>query len=423
MAAKLGPPPKPFRFAGISAGIKRNGRPDLALLWSPLPCAYAVAYTSNHVKAAHILWNERHLDPRRIHAVLVNSGNANAATGRKGVDDCSAIARSAERELGLRPGTVALASTGVIGHRLPVDKIQSSLPRLHSKLDTEGWSAFSKAIMTTDTRPKVSVRRLGLEAGLSTVMGFAKGAGMIGPRLIPYPPHAGQGRCGTWGRKVERNARPTHAPSATMLAFVASDARFASGELRSILARAIEESFNSIMVDGDMSTNDSVFLLSSGLAPVLPSEKDRVSGAIRGVLRDLALQIVSDGEGATKTVAIRVTQARNATSAEAVGRAIALSPLVKTALYGQDPNWGRILAAAGSTRSPIDPDRTTIRLNGIPLYIRGLPAGPTDLRRARLAVRRPQIEIEVSLGLGKAEKVVYTTDLSPRYVAINAAYD
>lgn len=400
MAGSMIQAPVPFRFAGLSAGIKRNGRPDLGLIWSPLPCAYAVAYTSNHARSAHIQWNERHLDPRRLHAVLVNSGNANAATGREGIEDCAAIARSAESVMGLPPGTVALASTGVIGHRLPVGKIQSALPRIHSQLDQDGWKAFSKSIMTTDTRPKVSCRQLHAKAGLCTVLGFAKGAGMISPRLV-----------------MPRRR------FATMLAFIITDAAVSSGGLRRILSLSLPESFNAISVDGDMSTNDTVMVMASGLVPLRKSEQRAFEQAVAEVMRDLALAIVEDGEGATKHLVIRVAGAKNRGDAEVLARAVGGSALVKTAMYGQDPNWGRILAALGSTRVPIDPEKVDIVIGTCRLFHKGVPTGQAPMHHARRVMKRRCLPILVKVGSGDGQFTLHSTDLSHKYVTINAAYE
>lgn len=391
-------PPMAFKFSGTAAGIKRNGKSDVGLITSAHPCAFAAAYTANHLKAAPLLWNVAHLRSGVLQAVVANSGNANAATGSGGLRVCDAIAGAAAKILRLRKGTVALASTGVIGKPLPADRIIRALPRLARDLRTDGWKDFARAIMTTDTRPKISQKSLG-HAGGPSILGIAKGAGMIGPHLlIPSRPHA------------------------TMLAFIMTDARITSSALREALHSGLPGSFNAISVDGDMSTNDTVFVMASGASSRKVS-RETFRKALHEVMGDLAMQIVRDGEGATKFVSIRVRGAGTVREAEIVARAIGQSPLVKTAIFGEDPNWGRILSAAGSTSVLLRPERTTLRIAGVLLFRRGRPAQASAIHTARRLMKNRDIGIHLDLGVGDESFTLATSDLSPGYVTVNAKYD
>jgi glutamate N-acetyltransferase/amino-acid N-acetyltransferase len=373
-----------FVAAGVHCGLRKNGKPDLALVRSTMPSVGAALFTENRVQAAPVIVSRAHLEAAQPQAVVANSGNANAATGDAGIADAHATAAEAARLLGIEPEQVVVLSTGVIGQRLPVDRLLAGLSDAAAALGGEG-DAAAEAIMTTDTRPKLAqVTGAGF-----TVGGIAKGSGMIHPQL------------------------------ATMLAVVTTDYPLEADEPPVFLRPAVEESFNSISVDGECSTNDAVVLLANG-ASEAPRDDVAFADALHTVCRDLAAQIVADGEGATVVAEIVVSGAASAAEAKAVARRIATSPLVKTALFGKDANWGRVLAAAGSAPfnggfAHLDPGRVTLRYNGALVLERGAlhDVEPDD-------IDAPTIELDLGLGDGTARYL--TTDFSYDYVRINAEY-
>ncbi len=377
-----------FVASGVHCGIRRSA-PDLALVRSTTPAVGAAMFTSNRVQAAPVKVSREHLALAEPQAVVANSGNANAATGMRGELDARATAAETGRLLGLAAEQVLVLSTGVIGVPLRLDLIRAGLPAAAASLGAEGGAAAAQAILTTDTRTKeAAVSRDGF-----TVGGMAKGSGMIHPNL------------------------------ATMLAVVTTDYPLAPGESVSFLRPAVEESFNAISVDGECSTNDTVCLLANGTSGIVrTAESDaRFSEALHAVCGQLASQIVADGEGATFLAAIDVRGAVDRAQAKAVARRIATSPLVKTALFGRDANWGRILAAAGSAPynggyADVDPDRLTLALNGTTVIDQGSPQGvEPELEGAECS-----IELDLALGDGVAHYL--TSDLSYDYVRINADY-
>jgi glutamate N-acetyltransferase/amino-acid N-acetyltransferase len=380
-----------FLASGVHCGIRRSA-PDLAIVRSARPTTGAGLFTANRVQAAPVVVSREHLDLAQPQAVVVNSGVANAATGVRGELDARATAAEAARLLDLDAEEVLVLSTGVIGPRLPLGNLLPGLTQAVEALSPAGDQEAATAIMTTDTRAKQAVAR---RAGL-TVGGMAKGSGMIHPQL------------------------------ATMLAVVTTDYPLEPGEALDFLRPAVEESFNSISVDGECSTNDAVVLLANGAAGVArtPTTDASFADAVSSVCADLATQIVADGEGATVVAEIRVSGAASDPEARAIARRIAVSPLVKTALFGRDPNWGRVLAAAGSAPwnggfAHLDPERVTLSYGGAPVLAAGVPvpaASPTSQGPAETCL----IELDLDLGNGKATYL--TTDLSYEYVRINAEY-
>jgi glutamate N-acetyltransferase/amino-acid N-acetyltransferase len=375
---------KGFKAAGVSARISKLG-PDLALVVGDGECVGAGMFTANRVQAAPVLVSKEHLDGAQPQAVVINSGNANAATGEQGITDARAIAAEAARVLGLEPEQVLVLSTGVIGVPLPMERVLPGIAQAVAALSEEGAAAAAQAILTTDTRTKeAAVHGDGFAVG-----GMAKGSGMIHPDL------------------------------ATMLAVVTTDYPLEPGEPLEFLRPAVAESFNAISVDGECSTNDAVVLLSSRAGE--RTGDDAFAEALHTVCAELARQIVADGEGATVLAEISVTGAASQDEAKAVARRIATSPLVKTALFGKDANWGRVLAAAGSAPfnggyAQLDPSLVTLCYNGTKVLDRGAPQGvEPDVNGAACA-------IDLDLGLGHGEAQYLTSDLSYDYVRINADY-
>ncbi|HVS16037.1 MAG TPA: bifunctional glutamate N-acetyltransferase/amino-acid acetyltransferase ArgJ [Thermoanaerobaculia bacterium] len=389
--------PRGFRAAGVASGIKREGL-DLALLASDGEAGAAGMFTSNRVRAAPVRWCERVLASARARAIVANSGNANACTGEAGERAAAAMARLTAEALGADPERILVASTGVIGHPLPLAPLERGIPAAAAALDRDG-DAAARAILTTDTRPKAAALAVEIAGRAITLGGMAKGAGMIGPDL--------------------------RLPHATTLAFLTTDAPLAAVALRAALRAAIDVSFNAITVDGDTSTNDTVLLLANGAAGgaelSAPDELATFRGALTVLARRLALDVVRDGEGATRLIRIDVAGARDAADAKRVALTVANSPLVKTAFSAGEPNWGRILMAVGRAGAAIDPDRVSVRIGGLSIVERGVGAG-TDPETLRAAMSRPEAEVAIDLGIGAGSFTVWTCDLSEEYVRINAHY-
>ncbi len=376
-----------FKYAGVTAGLKKSGAPDLGLILADSPVAAAGLFTRNRARAAPVKLSERRLRGGTCQAIVVNSGCANACTGAAGMRDARIASQLAARALGVDEEHLCIASTGVIGRRLDLDKIAAALPALAARARPTAGMTFARAIMTTDRGPKVAAAR----TRVCTVVGVAKGAGMIAPDM------------------------------ATMLAFVLTDARVAPPALRELLREVTGETFNAISVDGDTSTNDSVFVLASGRAS--RAGVAQLRPLLRRVMRELAEAIVRDGEGATKVVEIAVEEARSTREARAVARRVALSPLVKTAFFGADPNWGRIACAVGNAGVALDMRRLAIDIGGVSVVRDGVPVeGDSVAARAHEVMRRPSYRIRVGLGRGGARAAVSTCDLSYEYVRINAEY-
>jgi glutamate N-acetyltransferase/amino-acid N-acetyltransferase len=392
--------PRGFRAAGVACGIKASGALDLALVASTHPCTAAAVFTTNQIKAAPVRYDLVLLARRRtgFRAVIINSGNANACTGPRGLSDIYAIVDLAGFLLGFPPDTILVMSTGVIGVPLPVDAIRAGLLQAIPALSEEGGEAAARAIMTTDTRPKMAVRRLTLNGTPVTIGGMAKGAGMIHPHM------------------------------ATMLALITTDVAVEPELLDDLLRAAVDASFHRISVDGDQSTNDTVMILANGASGVALDARNAplFREALTDLCVELAQAIVRDGEGATKFVEIRVRGARTPQEARHIARHIARSPLVKTAFYGEDPNWGRILAAAGSAGVSLDTEAISLWIQRgeeppLLLFDRGSPALYfEDVAREIFAA--PSFRVILELGLGDGEDWVWTCDLSHEYVTINGRY-
>ncbi len=379
-----------FRFAAVEAGLRKTGGADLALIVSDTTAAAAAAFTSNRVQAAPLVVSREHLrrSRSRARAVVINAGNANCATPN-GLEVARATAHAAARLLGVPQEQILLASTGVIGVPLDAQKLTSALPRAVAHLSPQAFADAASAILTTDTHPKLAARR----AGAARVLGFAKGAGMIHPRLVPH---------------------------ATMLAFLVTDAAFPPTALQRLTTAAVARTFNRLSVDGDTSTNDTVFVLANGAAGrVAPG---RLGRALEEVMEELAAAIAGDGEGARKRVRIEVRGGRTEREAETVARAIANSPLVKTALAGGDPNWGRILSAAGASGAAIEPERVRLALDSVTVCRRGAAADFDEAALARTLAAGREIRVNLDLGRGSARAAFWTCDLTEDYIRINASY-
>ncbi len=385
-----------LRLASAAAGIRYRDRDDLVLVELAAGTHCAAVFTRNRFCAAPVQLARDHLAASAPRYWLINAGNANAGTGRDGLAAARATCALVAERAGVAETAVLPFSTGVIGEPLPVAPFAAALPGLFAGLAADGWQRAARAIMTTDTVPKAVSRQVTVAGRTVTVTGMSKGAGMIRPDM------------------------------ATMLAFIATDAALDGARLRRLLPALVEDSFHRITVDGDTSTNDACVLAATGAAGVDPfatAESAAFEVALRDVFRHLAQAIVRDGEGATKFVTVRVTAARDRAEADAVAYTVAHSPLVKTALYASDPNWGRILAAVGRAPLPgLDLSRVDIRLGPVRV-IRGGEPDPAYCEADGQAVfAAPEIEIGIALGRGSAGTVVWTTDLSHDYVRINAEY-
>jgi glutamate N-acetyltransferase / amino-acid N-acetyltransferase len=393
--SQLAPVPG-IRLATGAAGIRYRDRDDLLLIDAGPDAAIAALFTTNAFCAAPVQLARERLAAGSPRWLLVNAGNANAGTGAAGVAAARASCAAVGRTVGAPAETVLPFSTGVIGEPLPVDRIEAALPGLHADLREDAWIAAGRAIMTTDTVLKGASRLVPLSAGTVTLTGIAKGSGMIHPDM------------------------------ATMLAFVGTDARIEAGYLHGLLRRAAERSFNAITVDGDTSTNDALVCMASGASGVevvSAADRDAFAAALDALCLELAEAIVRDGEGATKFVRVMVRSARDAAEARRVAEAVALSPLVKTALFASDPNWGRILAAVG--RAGVEGfliDRVRITVNGVEIVSAGGRASGYTEAAGKRAFSETELDILIDLARGAAEYCKYTCDFSYDYVRINADY-
>ncbi len=388
-----------IRLGSAAAGIKYPDRNDLVVIELPLGTTSAAVFTRNAFCAAPVVVARRNLGIRPPHYLLINSGNANAGRGESGLKDAEACCEGLAGIVGCQPSQVLPFSTGVIGEPLPVPRLLAALPRALDSLTEDGWVTAANAIMTTDTVPKLASRQFLIDGMPTVVTGMAKGSGMIRPDM------------------------------ATMLAFIATDAIIPPKLLREALRQAVEPSFNAITVDGDTSTNDACVLVASGMAPAAPISDAKSTAyrkfcaAVAEVCMDLARAIVRDGEGATKLVEILVEGAESRGEASAVAYTIAHSPLVKTALFASDPNWGRILAAVG--RAGVEGlaiERVDIWLDDTCIVRGGACAEAYTEEAGQAVMDRPEFTIRVTLGRGEADARVLTCDLSYDYVRINAEY-
>lgn len=389
--------PQGFRASGLHCGIKKPGLLDLALVVSDRSGPIAGVFTNNQVVAAPVILDRLHLRRGTGRAIIVNSGNANACTGKPGLAAAQRTAELLARALNIPVNQVFVGSTGVIGRTLPLDRIVKTLPALLKSLSRSGGKQAAHAIMTTDLKPKTAVLQRRINGRLVTIGGMAKGSGMIHPDM------------------------------ATMLCFIVTDALVAAPMLRKMLTASLERSFNMITVDGDTSTNDMVLVMANGAAGnkrPAPGSKDakKLQACLDEVTRSLAQQVVKDGEGATKFVEIAVRGAKNPVEAKRAAMAIARSYLVKTALFGEDANWGRIMAVLGSCGVDMEESRTDISFGKAKLVEKGVSTGKQAEKEATAALKQREVHVTVDLHKGKGEAVVWTCDLSYEYVKINAAY-
>jgi len=383
------------RLATAAAGIRKPGRPDVLLIEIPEGAATAAMFTRNAFCAAPVILARQHLESGSPRYLLINSGNANAGTGEQGLQAAQQSCDAVARQCAVKPEAVLPFSTGVIGEPLPVDKIRAVLGSLQQELSADAWPAAAQAIMTTDTVPKLISRQLSLAGGTVTLTGIAKGAGMIRPDM------------------------------ATMLSFLATDANLDKDSLQNCLRRAVNKSFNRISVDGDTSTNDAAVLIATGCAGVTPQAADLeiFQAALDEVCIELARSIVRDGEGATKLINIVVEQGRNEQECSRVAYAIAHSPLVKTAFFASDPNWGRILAAVGyAGLEGLEIDKVGLYLDDVCIVEQGGRAASYTEAQGRRVMQQGEITIRVVLQRGQATTTVWTCDFSYDYVKINAEY-
>ena len=395
--------PKGFLASGIKAGIKRSGRADLALLYSEVPAAAAAAFTTNRFQASPVKVSKAHLKELAKHqAIVVNSGNANCANGRTGDRDALKMTEFIGKALSLDKEEVLVASTGIIGVYLPLGKIEKAIPELVGELSRAEGARFAEAIMTTDTVKKELAVKVKLGHFTVTIGGACKGVGMIYPIL-----------------KTEGHA--------TMLSFLATDAAITKRMLKASLDEAVGGSFNMISVDGDMSTNDSCFIMANGLAKNREingkgGDYRKFTEALKFVTGELAKKLVRDGEGATKFVEISVAGAKDEESAKAIARKISTSNLLKCAVCGEDPNWGRIVAAAGSSGVSFDPDKVDLYLGNLKALSGGMSVKNLDKEKAHKLFTKRDVRIKVDLKSGLHKATAWTCDFSKEYVAINSEY-
>ncbi len=391
-----------FKAAGVTAGLKRSGAPDMAMIYSELPCKVAAAFTSNLFAAAPVEYDRDMLAKGGVfHAVVVNSGNANACTGAAGLADSAATAAEAAKLLGIAQDQVLVSSTGRIGVPMPMDIILGGVRKAVPALSEDGGAAAAQAIMTTDTRPKSFKVEITVGGKKVTVGGMTKGAGMIAPKMRP--------------------ARP---PQATMLSYLTTDANIEKKALQQALEQALDLSYNRITVDGDTSTNDTFMLIANGAAgnPEIKAgsaEAAQFTEAVAALAGRLAREMVLDGEGVSRFVEVNVTGAPSDRDARTVAEAIANSALCKTAWFGGDPNWGRIVCAAGYSGVQFDPKKVNLDLAGMPAVRNGMDAGVPESELAK-AVSVREFSIDLDLGCGNGKFTVWTCDLTHRYVEINA---
>ncbi|HJL16917.1 MAG TPA: bifunctional glutamate N-acetyltransferase/amino-acid acetyltransferase ArgJ [Sandaracinaceae bacterium LLY-WYZ-13_1] len=387
-----------FRFAARHCGVKTDGALDLGMIVADEPVSVAAMFTKNRVRAAPVELSMQRVERGRAQAIVVNSGNANACTGKKGMEDAKVITSIVADELGVADDMVLMASTGVIGQPLPSERIENALPELLKSATPDQIDPFSRAIMTTDRWPKVSSIKFPIGADQEvTVLGIAKGAGMIHPDM------------------------------ATTLAFVLTDAPMHSTFLKRALHTAVERTFNMLTVDGCTSTNDSVFAMSSSTVdaePLRGSDRDarRFIDALVDVLGELGKRIVQDGEGAKHVVRLEVVGAPSEDAARLVAEQVAKSLLVKAAIYGRDPNWGRIMAAAGMAGVAFDPNKVEIKFGKVAVVKKGMGVGRDAEEDARRVMSEPSYRIRMKLGPGKAKATYTFCDIGEDYLRLNAAY-
>jgi glutamate N-acetyltransferase / amino-acid N-acetyltransferase len=382
---------------GVAAGIKPSGKKDIALVYSSTPARMAAVFTTNQVKGAPVLVSMEHARGGAAQAILASSGCSNVCTGERGIKDAREMTKQVGDLLRIPPTHILIAATGVIGVPLPMDKIRAALPKLVKSLSPQGGRAAAEAIMTTDTRIKEAALRVDVNGRPVTMGGIAKGVGMIEPHM------------------------------ATMFCFIATDAVVARAALTGVVRRSVDRSFNRITVDSDQSTSDTVAVLANGLAENAPLEAGgrglrQFSAALDTLMGTLARMLVADGEGATKLVAVTVRGAASRRDALTAARSVANSPLVKTAINGQDPNWGRIMMALGKSAARVEQEKVAITFNDEKVVERGMLREGVRLDRVREIMGGAEYEVIIDLGLGRSEERVWTCDLSEEYVRINGKY-
>ncbi len=392
--------PAGFTAAGIACGIKPSGNPDLAVIQSDVPALVAGAFTCNSFQAAPVLYCKQKLArSKTARAIVVNSGNANSCTGPDGLQDAVAMAAKTAECLGIQADDVLVSSTGVIGLALPMNNVLDGIESAVRELSRDGGAAAARAIMTTDTATKSIGATVEIAGTVVTIGGIAKGAGMLAPSMVPH---------------------------ATMLAYVTTDAAVECAVLEQAVSNTLDQSFNRITVDGDSSTNDSFIALANGRAgnaPIQPGSDEAASfsEAFDYVTAELARMMIMDGEGATKFVEVTVSGAKSKEDARIGARTVANSTLCKTAWFGADPNWGRILDAVGYADISVTPDRVSLRYNGLPIVLNGQNAG-TPVQDQVDILKKRQFKLDINLGVGDESFTYWTTDLSYEYVRINAEY-
>ena len=394
--------PKGFLASGIKAEIKKSGKADLALLYSEVPAVAAAAFTTNRFQASPVKVSKAHIKAKEHQAIIVNSGNANCANGRIGDKDALKMTEFIGKALLLDKKEVLVASTGIIGVYLPLGNIEKAIPELVEELSETKGTRFAEAIMTTDTVKKELAVKVKLGNVTVSIGGACKGVGMIYPLM-----------------KTQRHA--------TMLCFLTTDVYITKGMLTASLDEAIGDSFNMISVDGDMSTNDSCFMMANGLAGNRQisgkgSDYNKFTQALKFITGELAKALARDGEGATKFMEILVTGARSESDAKAIARKISTSNLLKCAVCGEDPNWGRIVAAAGSSGIDFNPDKVDVYLGSLKALSNGMSVKGLDKGKAHKLFTKKDVYIKVDLKSGKHKATAWTCDFSKEYVAINSEY-
>ena len=392
------PPLAGVRLNAAEVGIRYKGRTDVVMMEVPSGSTAAGVFTSNKCPGAPVDWCRAALGGGKARLVVVNAGNANVFTGKAGRDACVATAAAAGKLAGCPPKQVFVASTGVIGEVLPHEKLIAGLPALHDGLTEDGWEAAARGIMTTDTFPKAATRVAKIGDAEVRITGIAKGSGMIAPDM------------------------------ATMLCFVFTDAKIPAAALQAMLRKGVDSTFNATTVDSDTSTSDTVLLIATGQTkhPRVPAEGGPIlkdfAAQLRDLLLDLALQVVRDGEGAQKLVKINVTGATTARSAKKIAMTVANSPLVKTAIAGEDANWGRIVMAVGKAGEPADRDKLSIGVGGTWMAKEGGVVPGYDETPVVAHMKGQEIEIDIDIGLGRGKSTVWTCDLTHGYIDINGSY-
>jgi glutamate N-acetyltransferase / amino-acid N-acetyltransferase len=384
-----------MQAAGIAAGLKKNGHPDLGLIYSETTATAAAVFTRNVVQAAPVMLDRQRIQSGQCRAIVVNSGNANCCNGENGMRDAVVTCAAVAQALNIPEDQVLVASTGVIGQPLPVDRVTAAVPGLVADLAEDGFERLAAAIMTTDTEPKYIHRQGRIGDRTFNVVAVAKGAGMIRPDL------------------------------ATMLCFACTDAAIDAILLDSLLRQAVDQSFNRITIDGDTSTNDTVILLANGLSGVAvqsASEQAVFQAVLDGIFLDLAKWLVRDGEGANKLVEVRVQGGRSDEDARQIADTVADSPLVKTALFGEDANWGRILGAAGRAGVTFDPAKIDLYFDDVRMVAAGVGCGAEAEAAATAVLKQSELKITIDLNDGSGSASVLTCDFSLDYVRINADY-